>query len=1325
VEDRLTDIDSLVSWPGLVGYLNFSRGKADARFQKQINDAFDWLERRGVKAPWQALSELLRSRLPALKSSKTPGFEDISQASAVIDLAFEHVLPAYREHHRDLLFHQPDKDLYRPFFLARVFEAVLAEGGPWTQTQRIVKRTLVRLNDFVGYRPLAILETRPRGEPYPHERVAVVPLYIRGAGVAAGRYREVLTRALALIETTDPALLQEAGLDPNLLDEIAVDPRAYDHGHPVNRRPNYVFGEWDPHQLDDQGRFRRYIIRQASLDALMERYEKPLGHPREEMLAEAAAVLAGTMLMGAAITGSSPTARDSTETLSALMPRIAQLRDQFYEQLLARLSGPHAERLQREIQQTRQPFGAARQHLNQRLAQDRAAQLQQRFLSLLFAEMGYPDASRDEATHIPAPSVRVLSDIFSRLTTGSMIIERRERGEGRKTEEKPAETTDAPPTLAAAAKLLPEVEDLLRRGIECGALVDPWNILGFQALFPLSPAQEDAIRDTRVDELLQVVAYHLSLYARLMGEAAAEGVRELVKSLSTSLRHFASWWDRFASVEVADVRRVHAGEALESAEHVALALGHWHERGEATADLGFWKNHLDQFHSPKAFALVVDALLRKEDYRASMALLMNWLGQAEQVPLEDGEHSFNTLAMRWMLAWTSRASQAPDPARWDLIRKFFDYLEANAEEYWQVSTLDLPMATLVEDPDDNLYSAAYENVTYQDTTDDDEDAMVAGATPHEDFDLEEMSENIEQRLRFLGTVARLWLIAARCDTGETAGTAEASPLGLEERQKLLKTWLKQAQANQPRLLDLIQAIHGCSVPDPSGSFDSVVEYDRRRAIKEQLLYTGINTCLETALAIGAVQGAMGRVDEAEAPAGWEPYAIRIEQAILAGDAGAVRSLLPAFFQEFRHEPLIFTSLSSGGEPKEILRVRIAQTLLRALAVSLPRLGLIRETYELVKTAHAMEQANKITGRGVTEFNFLFQAAFQSVVEAVVLSSEGWPPHDAETLRLVEVLERITTPFLTLWIQHSNSLQLAALEGLRNDRDWQALGQFVQRYGGDLFQARFMALGNLRGIVHRGAGAYLDYLRDNPDPLHPVRLIEDIERGKIDRNEADRHLTIVMQAIIENYEEYKDYKSTATQSDYGENLHMLLDFLRLKATYERQAWHYKPLVFAHEVLVRRNKLGVAIQWEENFTRIARERSLVLIAELGRLEQTHGLRLRTVSDHLQERFVKPLSHDRMCALIEPAMEEARRTGARQAFDRLRAELRVQSETPTGVGLDVPEWLRRLEQEVRRVHAIHSNVAVLAENLFRIPAVKLTYEEMQGQLGDWDKNEKTGSA
>ena len=78
------------------------------------------------------------------------------------------------------------------------------------------------------------------------------------------------------------------------------------------------------------------------------------------------------------------------------------------------------------------------------------------------------------------------------------------------------------------------------------------------------------------------------------------------------------------------------------------------------------------------------------------------------------------------------------------------------------------------------------------------------------------------------------------------------------------------------------------------------------------------------------------------------------------------------------------------------------------------------------------------------------------------------------------------------------------------------------------------MANLRGILHRGVGAYLDYLRDNPDPLQPVRLLDELDRG-IRREDAVRRLEIVLQAVVENYEEYKDYNTTTTQSDYGENL----------------------------------------------------------------------------------------------------------------------------------------------------------------------------------------------
>src|SRR5439155_11222226 len=125
-----------------------------------------------------------------------------------------------------------------------------------------------------------------------------VPLFIKGAGVAWGRYQAVVTRALAILQDTPPSLLAEAQLDLTLLDELALDVRAYDHGHPVNRRPNYVFGEWDPHHIDNNGRYRRYVARQITLDALLDRVEDAAAPgTREERGWEAAAVLAGTILM--------------------------------------------------------------------------------------------------------------------------------------------------------------------------------------------------------------------------------------------------------------------------------------------------------------------------------------------------------------------------------------------------------------------------------------------------------------------------------------------------------------------------------------------------------------------------------------------------------------------------------------------------------------------------------------------------------------------------------------------------------------------------------------------------------------------------------------------------------------------------------------------------------------------------------------------------------------------------------------------------------------------------------------------------------------------
>jgi hypothetical protein len=1297
--------DSALSLQGILGYLNFSTGKPDAKFQKQLSDAYAVLDRAEREPPWLTLRDRLRADLADLRAGGAPAFQDATQVDAILGLVFERLLPAYQAHHSDLLFHQSERDLFQPGFLARAFEAVLAQGGPWDEEERIVRAALAQLNDYVGYRPIAILETRPRGEPYDHERLRPIPLYLRGAGVLHGRYHELLDRTLTVLRETDPALLAEAAFDPDLLDELALDPRAYDHGHPADRRPNYRFGEWDPHHIDPKGRYRRFVIRQLLLEALLDRVQgagasqpSPLA---EEYLAEAAVVLAGTILMASGVSGGGPEAYDSSVTLANLVPRIARYRETFYTAQLARIGGEHGARLQQEAATTRQPFGGARQHVNQFLAQHRAAQLQQRHLALMLAEMGYPEASRKQARRIPAASVRLLSEIHLRLTAGQAYVERGE--------------------LAEAARLLPEIEDLLQRGIACGAVVDPWNILGFQGLFPLFTAMEDSLPDTRVNHLVHVVEQMLNLYARLRSEAAASGETTLGEQLAGRMKQLAAWWDRFATLGVNDVRPVNGGEATSSAAHVADALTHWRRRGEAAADLGFWRQHLDGFRTPKAFALVVDALLRKRDYRAAMALLMNWLGQAEDVSLEDATHSFHALALRWMLAVagpTGETSAVPEAERWPLVRRFLDLLEANAEDFGSVPRLAASTGQgeeaeePVEDEEEEaLFGAAYEGVTYRDSTDDDVESEVLDIMPREAFDLEEQGPLLEQRLRFLATSARLWHIATRA-----ARAAED-----HGREDALQGWLGRASKNYRGLLELLDAIHEFPIPEPSGSYDSLVEFDRRRVLKEQLLGGTITTCMETAFAVGALHGALGEAAvppaEGKAPP-WEPVLIRLEQALWRGDAAEARRLLPDFMHRFRTEPLLFTPLTGGGHPRLVLRASIAQMILRALVANLPRVGLLREGYELLKLAWEMEQEQELKGQRVTEFDRLFQVGCQAVIEATVESAERAEPALADEA-LVELLEQVIEPLLALWVQHSRTLRVAVMETVATEAEWNSLRDFVRRYGSGLFHARFMTLGNLRGVVHRGVGAYLDYLAENEDPLHPVRLVRELDR-KIDRAEAERRFQTVLQAVIENYEEYKDYNTTTPQSDYGENLHTLLEFLRLKASYERHAWQLRPLALAHEVLARRQSRA-AEPWQEQVRQLTRQRSVRHVEELIRLEKEHGMHLRTVADRLEERFVKPLALDRLCAMIEPAMAEARRGGPGEAFARLERELASYSATTTGVGLDVPHWLRRLESEVQRVQAGRTAIANLAENLFQIPRVTVPLDELRRQFEGWKKGRK----
>ena len=245
----------------VLGYLNFSSGATDHQFLDGINYLYARAHQcsAGGTSGTSLLHLVHQSLNRALEDlqRKNPAFADSVQAKSVIETVFSHIMPAYRERHRDLLFHHTDDTLWRPLFVGRVFEAALRQGAPWDDVGRITSGALTQLNDFVGHRPVAALESR-KLEPYSHEWVRPIPIFIRGVGVEYGRYRKLVQHALSFLENADEEVLRPAHFELERMEELAIDPRACDFDHPAGKRPNYVFGQWDPHHIDQSGYY--YII---------------------------------------------------------------------------------------------------------------------------------------------------------------------------------------------------------------------------------------------------------------------------------------------------------------------------------------------------------------------------------------------------------------------------------------------------------------------------------------------------------------------------------------------------------------------------------------------------------------------------------------------------------------------------------------------------------------------------------------------------------------------------------------------------------------------------------------------------------------------------------------------------------------------------------------------------------------------------------------------------------------------------------------------------------------------------------------------------------
>lgn len=1337
----------------LLGYLNFSSGAWDPKFVRNVDQVFRELAAKADDGEdlVTAFFERLQRAATCDSKSCSGAMSDLEQARSVIELTGEHLLPAFLKHHRDLLVGRENGFLFSSYFIAEAMRSLLQSGGPWTEHDRVVSSALDSLNNFLGHRPVAALESRDI-EPYPHEWVAPIPVWYPETGACYGPYQRLIEIAVEVLQETDEAILRDAHFSLGRMQVLAIDPRPFDFDHPINRRPNYHFGQWDAHLVGEDGYYFRFIIHRVTLDSLLSRVQRKTAECEhayaDELMSEAGTLLACTMLMAAGISGSGPAAYDSNTTLASLLPIIAGYRDQFYHNRLERLPAKHRQRLQQEAEARRQPFGSARQDLNRELDRQRASQLVNCRLASIFARMGFCDAAVEQSKIVPVASSRILCQIDCLLSSAKQACRKKK--------------------LAAAYQIVPEVFQLLCNGVQCGAIVDPWNIIGFDGNYSLFPATENSIPDHRVYELVDLVERILGVCSAIWREAAAANDLETCQAIRKEFAAIVEWWRKYAPHEVMSVDAVDPQEIFEAAELVAEALNLWHQGGAATGNIEFWASHAQLFDSPKAYHLVIEALMDLGDYQTTSALMVHWLSQADLVRLQHGDSSFHNLLWRWITEQNQQLRAADFNARneiWNRIRKFFDFIEANAEAYGEVPRFELgrsvsnrpetesdvldgafedaedPMSRDFDEDDseDDLFGAAYEDFVYRDTTDDGIEGSIFEPDTTSDDEFEAEVDRLFDRLEFLGSLASFWRIAATFPLPVKQGELNLSDVAMKQlanRRDILSTWIGNAVKNRRNLASLLESVFDYRIPSTGVDHESLMQYDRQRQNRDALLEAIVSTCVETEQAVNMLAAARTAIEhlvEEKSPADLpaevskkEPL-VSLFAAILVTDLGEVKKRFPDAIGFLVSQPLLYVPLDRGGVPAQVVRVRVLQEELRALAGSLPILGLFAETHELMSTALSMERNHKVARGAVTEFDNLYQVAFTSMVKCLIQSTrlfqqvlEASEDYDREGAAeeaegvLFECVQMLTSSMQELWLAHSRTLRLTVLEKINDEAAWQKLVKFIKRYGSGLFTQQFLHLANARAILHQGAGIWLENVIESPTPMD-LRLIDELDRA-IPRRKAAAFLTLILEAICENYYQYRDYNSNTTQSDRGELLYTLLDFLRLQSRYDRVCWYLKPVVWGHEILVRDGYNSVARMWRRSLTEKIGPEADKYLEQLEKLRDQYSMQMASIGRRLEGRFVHAMQIDRLRSLVRPAMKNPESRKSQRVFELLQQETRAFVRATPGVGVDLPEWLAALEHEVEQlqlplrlrsqsgnealIHPIEIPISSICEELEKLP-------------------------
>jgi len=1304
----------------VLGYLNFSSGASDPAVWRAMNALFAEVEAAAEELPAAAtlVHGILSERLETLSAGEG-AFRDSRQARTLLDLLFTRFVPAYRAFHRDLLEHQPPGGLERPFFLMAAAQAILAGDPTGAPPDSVVEEAVGRLNDYVGWRPVAVLENGQLSEPYAHERVRPIPLFVAGAGAAQGRYRRLVEDAVAILGDAPAALLRQADFDLGLLEELACDPRAFDFLHPAASRPNYLFGLWDPARIDGRGFYRRMVVQQATLDGILSWPQAAVASPddltaerQSQLRQESAAVLAGVILMASGLSGHGPGAASASLPLADLLPRIAGYRDDFYRWLVTRLPDDHRQRLADETRRLRQPFGGVRRHINSLLAGRRARQVESVALAAVLARLGRAESAERMAGMVPAASARMAARITSRVVAARQSLRRSS-----------LTAADFPGAngFAVALDQLDAATALLMRAVDCGAVVDPWNILGLGGQFPLHEAGGESLTDQRVDDLVGITESILDGYAAVWRQAGLDGPPAAAGRAAAAVEKLGNWWDRFATTTVSGVPHLSGREIHDSAREVIGALARRRETAPLPPPPGFWRQEVAAFTSPETHAQATDCLLHEGDLDGAMGLLVHWASLLEGAAIDRSGNVWLGEASRWM----ARACADRTEAGRSRVRRFLELVEANMVGVAEVIEAaaagrepgdgrrrphgDGPDAAgdagfeSREDDDDGeeRVASAYESMVWRDSTDDGVDGGMldiggGGATLAGVSAVEHAAEFMAGVFTLLAEAAVVWC------TVDAATGATPSPAELDS----VAGWRDLVRRMRRGLMRAATAVATRDATPSPGM--SPTEFDKLRwhrdAAADQLIETAVQAS-ETLWLLSARLHAARRSGNARRSAGRASLG-RLFAAIMAGDGAATREQWTLVRGRLIGRMVLYVPLSRGGVPRRIVMARSRERLLARLAACLPRLGLVAETADVVQLAKALESRRPRGAASVSEFDRVFEAAARALVERIVETAlaEGAAARTTDptvtTGRILDGLSLLVPRLLDTWTAHARQLRLSVLERVRDDPSFGAIREFIERYGAGLFTQQLLSPPSLRGILRGGVRLYLEQLVDRaageppdvelPDAglpgssrpqRRPTRLLEDLASGVLPIRQAAARLRLVLESVAENHAEYRDWNSTTTQSDRGECLHVFLDFLRIKAEHERIAWTLRPVNMAHRVLARRGVAEAAAAWRGRMRDETGETAAGLEARLAALETHWGVRLASVSDRVRRPFTVALEQDELEALVDPAVQELVTGSPSDAGLRLEERALTFLGVASGSGVEVPAWLDRLATAVDR--------------------------------------------